>query len=569
MGEESVTVWDGVPGFEFIPEVDLHDFHSWFLDGTHSVPPWTHLFGWFWVNHCPHGTKAVCDVMLSIPTCKGWEMRYKNGGSYNAFHIVRDKAEIAEREKKFRVAIRPYLENFDGFWADGKKELLGMYQKLKELDVDHATTLELFHHHHDLIETYARMWEIHHEGLFSSHAAYLMFAELCQEKFGISDQDPAFQNMLRGFPNKIYQMDKDMWQFGQLALKMKLGDTFRDNEPEALLVKLKQEARGKEWLEKFMGYMNTDEVGGWRMRRANDFTEPYWLEDPATPIGVVRNYIIQGAGYVLEATQDELAKQRKEAIAAFLNKVPPMERELYRGLIDLSGKISAFSEEHDLYCELMVQALMRRGYLAMGRRMAEKGTIDLPEDIFFLSPDEIDRVILVPGSYDMRWFTRRRRAELEGWMTERKAPIITNRDSFEEAVEKDLMDSKDAVAIKIIVGEQPRPKPGVKADLWGLTGCGGQAEGIARVAIRYEDLKNVKPGEILVCANTNPAWSPVFGIVSAIVTDSGGTLCHAAIIARENNVPIVLNTQTATQTIKTGQRIRVDATNGAVFILDK
>jgi pyruvate,water dikinase len=136
-------------------------------------------------------------------------------------------------------------------------------------------------------------------------------------------------------------------------------------------------------------------------------------------------------------------------------------------------------------------------------------------------------------------------------------------------VEKDLMDSKDAVAIKIIVGEQPRPKPGVKADLWGLTGCAGEAEGIARVAIRYEDLKHVKPGEILVCANTNPAWSPVFGIVGAIVTDSGGTLCHAAIIARENNVPIVLNTQTATQTIKTGQRVRVDATNGAVFVLDK
>jgi pyruvate,water dikinase len=169
----------------------------------------------------------------------------------------------------------------------------------------------------------------------------------------------------------------------------------------------------------------------------------------------------------------------------------------------------------------------------------------------------------------MRWFTRRRRASWEGWLTEQKAPLITNRDSFEEAIEKDLMASKDAVAIKVIVGEQPRPKPDMKADLWGLTGCAGEAEGIARVAIRYEDLKNVKPGEILVCANTNPAWSPVFGIVNAIVTDSGGTLCHAAIIAREYNVPIVLNTHTATQTIKTGQRVRVDATNGAVFILDK
>lgn len=569
MREKRVTVWDGAPGFEFIQEVDLPEFHSWFSDGTHCVPPWTHLYGWFWANYCPHGTKAVCDVILSIPTCKGWEMRFKDGGTLNAFHIVRDKDEIAAREKKFRVAIRPYLENFDGIWSAGKKELLSIYKKLKEVDIEHATNLDLFHHHHDLIGAYIRMWEIHHEGLFSSHSAFLLLTELCQEQFGISDQDPAFQEMLRGFPNKVYEMDKDMWEFGQLAIKMKLGDTFKDNEPEALLVKLQREAKGKEWLEKFMDYMNTDEVGGWRMRRANDFTEPYWLEDPATPIGVVRNYIIQGAGYVLEATRSELAKQRKETIAAFLNKVPPAEKEFYKALIDLSGKISVFSEEHDLYCELMVQALMRRGYLAMGRRMAEKGTIDVPEDVFFLNPNEIERVMMVPESYDMRWVTRRRRAEWESWHSIKRAPIITERATIDEAIQKDLLDSKDSIGIKVVVGEVPKPKPEIKADLWGLTGCAGVAEGIARVTIKYEDLKNVKPGEILVCANTNPAWSPVFGIVSAIVTDSGGTLSHAAIIAREYGVPAVINTSQGTAKIKTGQRIRVDATNGAVFILDK
>ena len=571
MGEdkkEKVKVWDATPGFEFIDEVDIPEMHSWFLDGTHSVPPWTPLYGWYWVNYCPHGTKAICEK-LSVPTCKGWEMRYMNGGSYNAFHIVRDEKEKAEREAKFRVALRPYIEDFDGVWAAGKKELLDIYAKLKELDVDKATNLELFHHHYDLMMAYMRMWEIHHEGLFSSHCAYLLLNQLSKERFGLGDQDPEFQDMLRGFPNKVYDMDKDMWDFGKLAVSMGLEDVFKQNEPEAIIPKLQESAKGKDFYKKFMDYLENDEVGGWRMRRANDFTEPYWLEDPATPLGVVRDFLMRGADYELESTRADLAKEREAAIAAFLSKVPPDEKDFFEGLIRLSGKISAFSEEHDLYCELMVQAFMRRGYLGMGKRLAQRGTIDQPDDIFMLSPHEIDRVMMVPESYDMRWITRRRRAEWEEWQTRPNPPLITDRSSFEEAVMNDLLASGDPIAIKVVVGEPPEVKPGLGADLFGLCGCSGEAEGIARVAINYEDLKQVQPGEILVCPNTNPAWTPVFGIVQGVIADSGGTLAHTAIIGREYGVPTIINTREGTAKIKTGQRIRMDAKEGAVYILDK
>ena len=306
--KENVGVWDATPGFEFIEDVDVPELHSWFLDGTHSVPPWTPLFGWYWVNYCPHGTKAICEK-LSIPTCKGWEMRYMNGGSYNAFHIVRDEKEIAERAVKFQKALRPYLEDFDGIWSAGRQELLSIYDKFKALDVDNATNLELFHHHYDLMTGYMRMWEIHHEAMFSSHSAYLLLTELTKERFGVSDQDPEFQDMMRGFTNKVYEMDKDLWEFGQMAMSMGLEDTFTKNEPETIVAKLHESDTGKEWFDKFMNYLQTDEVGGWRMRRANDFTEPYWMEDPATPIGVIRNYIFSGADYDLESTRQALAKK--------------------------------------------------------------------------------------------------------------------------------------------------------------------------------------------------------------------------------------------------------------------
>jgi pyruvate, water dikinase len=565
---ERVKVWDATPGFEFIQEVDVPEMHSWFLDGTHSIPPWTPLYGWYWVNYCPHGTKAICEK-LSTPTCKGWEMRYKDGGSYNAFHIVRDRKEQEERAVRFRQALVPYLEDFDGVWAKGKEELLSIYGKLKELDVDKASNLELFHHHYDLMMAYMRMWEIHHEGLFSSHSAYLLLTDLCQKRFGMSDQDPEFQNMLRGFSNKVYDMDKDLWDFGRLAGSMGLENIFKENEPQTIIAKLQESAKGKDWYAKFMKYLQTDEVGGWRMRRANDFTEPYWLEDPATPIGVVKAFISRGEDYELAATRADLAKQREKSVAAFLRKVPPDEKGFFESLVRLSGKISAFSEEHDLYCELMVQALMRRGYLGMGRRLAERGTIDRPEDIFMLNLHEIDRVMMVPESYDMRWITRRRRAEWTQWQTRPNPPLITDRNSFEEAVVNDLLASGDPIAIKVVVGEPPSTKPELEADLCGLCGCPGEVEGVARVAINYEDLKYVQPGEILVCPNTNPAWTPVFGIVKGVIADSGGTLAHTAIIGREYDVPTIVNTREGTAKIRTGQRIRMNAKDGAVHILDK
>jgi pyruvate,water dikinase len=127
----------------------------------------------------------------------------------------------------------------------------------------------------------------------------------------------------------------------------------------------------------------------------------------------------------------------------------------------------------------------------------------------------------------------------------------------------------DPIAIKVVVGELPVVKPELGADLFGLCACPGEVEGIARLVMNYDGLKDVKPGEILVCPGTNPAWTPVFGKVKAIVSDSGGLLSHTAIIGREYALPTIVNTFVGTATIKTGQRIRVDASEGAVYILDK
>ena len=86
--------------------------------------------------------------------------------------------------------------------------------------------------------------------------------------------------------------------------------------------------------------------------------------------------------------------------------------------------------------------------------------------------------------------------------------------------------------------------------------------------LRPEDLNTLQDGEILVATITSPSWTPVFARISGAVSDIGGIMCHAAIVAREYGLPAVVGTGTGTATIRTGQRIRVDGNTGTVTVLD-
>jgi pyruvate, water dikinase len=78
----------------------------------------------------------------------------------------------------------------------------------------------------------------------------------------------------------------------------------------------------------------------------------------------------------------------------------------------------------------------------------------------------------------------------------------------------------------------------------------------------------LEEGEILIAPSTSTSWTPLFSKIPAAVSEIGGVMCHAAIVAREYGLPAVVGVTSATKTIKTGDRIRVDGDAGVVTILD-
>jgi pyruvate,water dikinase len=561
---EEVKLWDAVPGYDFNEAIDVPEMHSWFYDGVHSMPRLTPMYGCLYGRHNPMGSQYACET-LSIPKSKGWSQKLKDGATYVAMHIIRDEAEIEKRRAKFKEAMIPWIEDFDGQWGSQKKELLGIYDHLKSLDLDKATNIDLLHHLWDMFAANRRMWEIHFLGMYVSMSAYALLEEMVAP-FGLTVESPEFQNLITGYDNKAFQVDKDMAQLAQKAIKSGLSEIFKNNKAEDVIPKLEESDAGKAWVKDFMDYL---EIEGWRMVRMMDLNEPYWLEEPSTAISVIQTFVNKGADYDLDKVRADMVAKREETLATLIEKVPDEEKEWFKALVNLGGRASMFSEEHDLYCELYLHAVLRRGFLGIGRRLVQAGTIDRPDDTLFLNPDEIDQVMLAPEFHKLQYITNRRRAKWEKERFAETPPVFTDRENFEQAIGMDLMPSEDVIIVKLVVGEMPKVKPELKADIYGVCGAPGIAEGPARVIMTYDELKEVQPGEILVCPGTNPAWTPVFGIVKAVIADRGGTLSHTAIVGREYGVPTIVNSFEGTGKIKTGMRIKVDATKGAIYFMDK
>jgi pyruvate,water dikinase len=117
----------------------------------------------------------------------------------------------------------------------------------------------------------------------------------------------------------------------------------------------------------------------------------------------------------------------------------------------------------------------------------------------------------------------------------------------------------------------PAPEPPETADMEALRGLPvspGVTEGEAVVLAGPGELDRMRPGAILVTPVVGPSWTPLLASAAGLVVEMGGMLSHGSILAREYRIPAVANLPGITARLKTGDRVRLDGTNGTVLLLE-
>jgi phosphohistidine swiveling domain-containing protein len=245
------------------------------------------------------------------------------------------------------------------------------------------------------------------------------------------------------------------------------------------------------------------------------------------------------------AADAERIRERERAERELLAAAPLRMKPAVRLVLSLARKrlhLRGVAKRSMLQGFDGVRASARR----LGELLAADGAFDDPEDVFYLTTDEIRR----PLPRDVKDLVGRRRERRTDYS---RYTLPTNFAGVPTPIPID----------------QAEPEPGSdRSVVEGIGVSAGVAEGSARV-VTDPGFADVEEDEILIAPTTDPSWSSIMFISSALVVDIGGTLSHAAVVARELGIPCVVNTRHGTRAIRTGDRVRVDGGEGTVTILER
>lgn len=288
-----------------------------------------------------------------------------------------------------------------------------------------------------------------------------------------------------------------------------------------------------------------------------DFANPVPADDPAPVLEALRFYLGDDAPDPA-ARQARLVAAREAATAALWARLDPVRRRLLAGNLARAQTLAPIREDALAMCGLAWPTI-RRLLRELGDRFTAAGAIRDRDDVFWLREEEASR-----AAADLDSAPRTRLPSLAAAVAERRATWRGQR------MAKPPQYMPQDGWMSWFSGLYPA-HDGAQTGrvLKGLGGSPGAYAGTARLLRDPDDFASFRPGEVLVAGITTPAYTPLFAMAGAVVTDVGGALSHSSIVAREYGIPAVLGTGSATHRIATGDRVHVDGDAGLVTLLDE
>ncbi len=342
--------------------------------------------------------------------------------------------------------------------------------------------------------------------------------------------------------NVTMEGNKRLWDLAMTAkASPEVSRVLRETDEQEIGAALEDLPEAAPFLEQLDAFLR--EYGHREIRM--DILYPTWGEDPAPVYTFVRGYLDADESRSPYVQQERLVKERSELTEEALAGIEQglvgryLLSPIFRWVLH---QTQLHTRERDtMHFELTrLFPPARRLLQELGQRWAQIGLIDQPDDVYFLSLDEMDEV--AQSQIPIKDQIREARQELD---TNRRRPwpnIIRGEEEIYSQLET------------------------AEGDLQGISGSPGVVSGPARVIRGPEEFGRLQRGEILVAPLTNPAWTPLFAIAGAVITEVGGILSHGAIVAREYGIPAVMSVPGATHALSDGQMITVDGNRGVVLV---
>jgi pyruvate,water dikinase len=383
--------------------------------------------------------------------------------------------------------------------------------------------------------------------------------------------------MVAGIDAEIFRPDEEVRRLARRAVELGVDAHFPEGaKVDAVIASLeKAGVPGGEWLAE----LEKSREPWFNINVGDGFYHYHrsWNDDLSMPFAGIPGYIRRvQQGESLERPVEKLQAERKQLIEDYRELLrTEEERGAYDQMITLAHRVFPYVEGHKFYCEHWYTNLFFNKIREFGALLAAHGFFADTEDVFQLTHFELESAIVdlmtswSTGSAPrgpQHWPAKvaERRAALRKWAAENSAPAL--------GPVPDVIDDPAIVMLWGITRESLNTwlaagDDSVTHEIRGFAASHGVVEGPACVVRSVEEISRLKHGDILVCQVTNPTWAPIFQKIAGAVSDIGGSMSHAAIVAREYGLPAVVGTGSATSRIKDGQRIRVDGGRGVVTIL--
>jgi pyruvate,water dikinase len=452
-------------------------------------------------------------------------------------------AELEAGRTRYDVNLHAAMGRLRTAWADTwLPEVQEHLTYWDGFDLAGAALPALLDHLDQSFARVRRLWEIHFLLASPMHGAISALGRLYRDLFGGSALH-AFQ-LLQGYENKTLLAGRAMWYLSRLAAARQEVRAALESDTEPLAA-LERSEYGRDFIVELRSYL-----GEYGQRGETLYLDrPSWADDPTPVLEQIRGLLRREDRDVvaeLVASWDERDQLVREA-RLHLAGYPALVRDEFEFLLAAAQDAVALTENHNFWIDAHGMQRVRRVFLEFGRRLASLDALAKPQDVFFLTEYELRESCANPANADLRELVTVRQEEVERFR---------------------------AVAAPAELGTRPagdrltRAEPASDGQsLRGHAASAGVVRGVARVLHSLDEASRLEPGEVLVAETLSSSWTPLFVTAAAAVTDTGGILSHAAVVAREYRLPAVLGVEGATSRISDGQMVEVDGDHGLVRVL--